>query len=207
MFYQLRLAAGRPLVALLAGLLVSLPGTAQTALIAHRSHGGASRTFAAGTTVDNFGRRPLEEEGEQLTLTKVVRLPNGTVLRYGISNVQGAVVDTFAESVYFKDFTAKDARKFFGPDAKLVGFDRQASKAGRPAKKTVRPVQKGSAADTTSPRPAAPTVPGRRRSHEVPVAALPPNHTGPTLLLVLAGVAAGVLLGRWRGFATKLLPA
>ena len=213
----------RRLFWLLGGLLLLGPAApAQTALIAHRSHGGVARTFmpgrsvhnfgevllpvapAAGAASDNFGRVLVEEAGEKLTVTKVVRRADGKVFRYGVSDVQGAVVDTFSQGFPFTDpaFTTKDAKAYFGPGVEIVGFDRRSKAAGRAVQKAQQPVPAGATPDTAQPTPA--TTPGpaaRRRRGQLLPAALPPNRTGPTLLLVLAAVATAGLL--WRGAADQ----
>lgn len=199
-------------------LCFNLAAGAQTALIAHRSHSGSASTFAPAP--DNFGQLPFDprkegvitltkgsaaDEGEKLTVTKVVRQADGTVIRYGISDAQGAVVDTFAAGFHFNypAFTARQAREFFGPGAELVGFDRKPKAAGRPPEKPARLLQTRSAADTA--RPATP-VPARRRGRALPPGSGLPDHPGPTLLLVLTSLAVVVVLWQWRSYRAAPRP-
>lgn len=124
---------------LLTGLLLSgSAAQAQTALIAHRSHGGTARTFRpAAAGADNFGRLLPSYEPEKIVwLDKSRALYHMRLVRpYGRQNMPKTRLDTMDvrqdTGKQELDLVLERLRQQY-PQARLVGFDSPKARASWP---------------------------------------------------------------------------
>lgn len=174
------------LVVVLAGTVVR-PAAAQTARIAHFSHGGSVETLAADGVTDNFGTPP------HFQLDSVRILSDTTAVEYGwwINGNGGGRLDTLHwKNKHIDNFEKRswqETAKYYrgvAPKIKIIGAD------GIQKKSASAPVPK----DAPLPRKQKTK---RKKAALLPVAPVLPQHPGVALavaaLLVLT--AAGWLLG------------
>ena len=121
----------------LTALLLSSAAQAQTALIAHRSHGGAARTFRPDQSAHNFG-----EIAPPLTPVELVYLQGAQVVRYrerwyGSRQIGSTVIDTVDIRALTGEYQPTPAlarlRELY-PKAKLVGFEQKKIRETWPSK-------------------------------------------------------------------------
>lgn len=116
---------------LLAGLLTTAPASAQTALIAHRSHSGTVRTFRPGSSAHNFGL-----PASRLEVEKIVWLRGARAVRYGrwvsYHGRERAGRPAVQDTVDLRELTgAQDPEQAFArlraqyPKAQLLGFSQE----------------------------------------------------------------------------------
>lgn len=165
------------ILALSLGTTLMPPALAQTARVAHLSHGGSLATLAEAEALDNFGLAPAFEADS------VVRISDTTAIGYGQyagrAKRQPAATKTirYASRTQPKSQAAKVQQlQQRYPAAKLVGFD----SIPKPALPPPAPVQEKQKPRRKQPEGAT--------TYATPPA--PPRHPG-----VLVGVAVIVALG------------
>lgn len=126
-------------------LLVSCSSFAQTALIAHRSHGGTGRTFRAGRSGHDFGIPPYRHdrwvEEKLVWLGGTRALYSGRWVKYN-GQPPTARPATFRDTIDLRQKTGEQdlsrmlqqLRRWY-PEATFVGFDEQKMRATWPGAK------------------------------------------------------------------------
>ena len=98
-------------------ILISYSTTAQTKLIAHKSHSGTSENFSAENYPDNFGLRE-----PYFPVYKVKLLPNNCVVEYREQKRN----DTICDHPYYSGrYTLDQIKTFYPENIEFIGFEKK----------------------------------------------------------------------------------